>query len=317
MFRVILTLTFVFALLNAQAQQERQYTQFMFNQLSFNPAYAGTQASPTFLALYRNQWMGLEGSPESALLQYHQSLLNERVGIGGTLSRTSVGINRNITADIAYSYRMHTQVGVFSAGLQASMRNIRQNWADGRLSAAQGIATDAAIPMEPGNRTVANFGAGLYFQGEQLFGGIAVPRLVHNNIETADLGGEISREVRHFYTMVGYAFTPSETVKITPQALLKIVQNSPIDADINVMALWNKKFTTGITYRTGSGKTARGGESLDLLAGFQATDHLFFALSYDIPFTKLRNYNNGSIEAVARYVLRPVEEDVEYVSPRE
>lgn len=90
----------------AQAQQDLQYTQFMFNKMAYNPAYAGSFESPTLTAIYRKQWIGLEGSPETQVLSYNQRMLNNRVGIGGTLTRSVIGITRNITLDVPYAYQI-------------------------------------------------------------------------------------------------------------------------------------------------------------------------------------------------------------------
>ncbi len=107
----------------ANAQQEVMYTQFMFNKMVHNPAYAGSFESPELTAVFRRQWAGLEGSPQTILLSYTQPILRNRVGIGGNLSRTSIGINRMITLDIDYAYRISLDRGVLSIGLQPSIRH--------------------------------------------------------------------------------------------------------------------------------------------------------------------------------------------------
>lgn len=286
----------------AGAQQEQQYTQFMFNKLVFNPAYAGSFESPTLTAIYRKQWMGLEGAPESQVLTYNQRMLNNRVGIGGTLSRNSIGISRSVTLDVPYSYRIPTRRGYISVGLQFNVRHLYQNWNDPRLKPSQQL--DNALPTDAQSKFLVNFGCGIYYTGYTWFAGLGVPRLLDNNIDFLDIDGELSREVQHFNGIAGADFLLSEDLKFTPQVLLRYVPGAPFDAEANASLLLKQKFYGGLTYRMG-GDTNGAGESVDVLLGMQATENLFFCLSYDIGLTRLRQYNNGSVEATLRWWFNP------------
>lgn len=299
----------------AQAQQEQQYTQFMFNKLGYNPAYAGSSGGPELVALHRSQWIGLDGAPNGQALSYSHPLLNERVGLGGSFSRTSVGISTNLTFNAAYCYRFDIYRGKLGIGVQASLRNVRQNWADSRLQATQPISSDAAIPTDPQSKLAPNFGFGAYYSDEQFFVGLSVPRLVQNNIDFAETGAILSREARTFFAMGGAKFNIAEGVDLTAQTLLKYVQNTPFDADVNFNFLFQKRVLTGLTYRTGGGKTSAGGESLDFLAGVFLNEKLFFGLSYDIGLTKLQKFNNGSVEGTLRFWLNP-KEGIQTEDPR-
>lgn len=294
-------------------QQEPMYTQFMFGKMLYNPGYAGSFESPTLLAVYRNQWIGLEGAPKTMALSYNQPLLNNRVGVGGNLVRNSVGINRTLTIDIAYSYRIALRRGYLGIGLQASMRHMYQDWADSRLVTTQPIGIDGAIPGEAKSKLLPNFGFGVFYTGPKWFAGLAAPRLVSNNIDFAEQGGVLSREVQHFNAMAGVSFDLGEQMELTPQLLMKYVIGAPFDVDVNVMGSYQRKFYLGATYRTG-GDSGGAGESIDALLGIQATKNLFFSLSYDIGLTKLRTYNNGSIEATTRWWFTPPEGE-EVINP--
>jgi len=296
-----------------QAQQEPMYTQFMFGKMLYNPGYAGSFESPTLLAVYRNQWIGLEGAPKTMALSYNQPLLNNRVGLGGNIVRNSIGINRTLTIDIAYAYRITMRRGYLGIGLQASMRHMYQDWTDSRLITTQPIGIDGAVPGDVKTKLVPNFGFGIFYNGPKWFAGIAAPRLVSNNIDFAEQGGVLSREVQHLNAMAGVSFDLGEDMELTPQILLKYVIGTPFDADVNVMASYKRKVYLGATYRTG-GDSGGAGESIDALFGVQATKNLFFCLSYDIGLTKLRNYNDGSIEASARWWFTPPEGE-EVINP--
>jgi type IX secretion system PorP/SprF family membrane protein len=306
-----------FLLISAlSAQQEQQYTQFMYNKLGYNPGFAGAQDVRTLSAIYRGQWLGLEGAPSVQGVSYSQSMLNERVGLGVNLVRHAVAINKSTTANIAYAYRIKMRGGAnLGVGIQASMRYLYQNWADPRLRSTQPLATDEAIPMEPKSKVLPNFGFGVYYYKEKYYVGFSIPRLVNNNIDFAEFGGKLSREVQHIYAMGGIKFELAESISMHPQVLLKYVKNAPFDADINCNFEFKSRFIAGLTYRTGSGSVSKFGESLDILTGVQATKNLYLGFSYDLGITKLRKYNNGSIEATVRYWINPPE-GVEIENPR-
>ena len=300
--KIYLPLMLLFACLTAGAQQEPQYTQFMFNKLAYNPAYAGNFESPTLTAIYRNQWMGLDGAPKTQIISYDQRAAGNRVGIGGHLARNTIGITRTITFNIDYAYRVPMRRGYLSVGLQPSIRHMYQDWTDPRLNPSQKF--DIAIPTEPSSKIIANVGFGVFYQGYKWFAGVAAPRLITNSIDFADFGGNLSREVRHLNAMGGMSFEASKDFIVTPQVLLKYVFDAPFDADVNVSVLVKQKFYGGLTYRAG-GDTNGAGESVDALIGMQATEKLFICLSYDIGLTRLRTYNSGSLEATVRWWFNP------------
>jgi type IX secretion system PorP/SprF family membrane protein len=302
---------------DVSAQQEPLFTQFMFNKMALNPGYAGSFESPEISAVYRNQWMGLEGAPNTQVISYHQPLLNNRVGIGGNLGRSSIGISRTLTLDANYAYRIALRRGYLGLGLQASIRHLYQNWNDPRLITTDNASTDQAIPDEPLTKILPNLGFGAYYTGTNWYVGLAVPRLLTNNIDFADAGGVLSREVQHVNLMSGITFEFGEDAKdfdFTPQVLLKYVPNAPFDAELNLSVLALQKFHTGLTYRSG-GEKGGYGESIGAMVGLQATEKLFFCLSYDIGLTRLRRYNNGSAEATLRYWINPPEGTI-VVDPR-
>ncbi|MBK7936184.1 MAG: type IX secretion system membrane protein PorP/SprF [Lewinellaceae bacterium] len=311
--KIYYTIMLIAAGYSAGAQQEPQYTQFMFNKLAYNPAYAGSFESPTLTAIYRNQWMGLEGAPKTQVISYNQRAAGNRVGIGGHLARNTIGITKTLTFNVDYAYRVPMRRGYLSVGLQPSIRHMYQDWTDPRLNPSQKF--DIAIPTEPKTKIIANVGFGVFYSGYKWFAGVASPRLINNSIDFADFGGELSREVRHLNAMGGMSFDITKDFTLTPQLLLKYVFNAPFDADVNISAMVKEKFYTGLTYRTG-GDTNGTGESVDALFGVQATENLFLCLSYDIGLTRLRKYNNGSLEATVRWWFNPpAPDDTKKVDP--
>jgi type IX secretion system PorP/SprF family membrane protein len=163
----VITLLFLASACGLAAQQEQMFTQFMFNKLAYNPAYAGSFVSPTLTAIYRNQWMGLDGSPKAMSLSYNQATINGRVGVGGNITRQSIGINTNLTIEGVYAYRIQLKRGTLAAGLQLSLRNIRQNWGDSRIVPID--MNDPTIPVDAKSKLLPNVGAGVYYNAYVIF----------------------------------------------------------------------------------------------------------------------------------------------------
>ena len=296
------------------AQQEEQYTHFMYNKLGFNPGFAGSDDGPCLTALARNQWIGLEGAPQTQLISFNTPLLNQRVGVGINILRQTIGVSENYTLDGAYAYRIQLGRGFMAMGLQASVRLLRVNFNE--LEGTQPIAADSAIPTGLQSKYVPNFGAGLYYQAQRFYLGFSVPRLLENNIDLADSGDVISRETRHAFFMGGLIIPLGEKVELQPQILLKYVAGAPFDGDVNLSFIFADRFRAGVSYRLGGPRESGVGEALSLLLGVQISDTLLFGLAYDATLTELRKYNSGTLEGVLRYCIGGRSDSDDYVNPR-
>ena len=297
------------------AQQEPHNTQFMYNKLNYNPGFAGSKEVPCLTAIYRNQWLGIEGAPQLQILSFSLPVANQRVGLGVNLSRHTIGISESITADGIYAYRIRMGRGYLGMGVQGSFRSLTNNYQDSRLIGTQNIQVDQSIPGNQQQKFVFNAGAGLYYEGEYFYVGFSVPRLLENNIDFADTDLTISTEVRHYYFMGGASFGLGDLVRLQPQVLLRYVDNAPLDADVNLSLLMDGTYVAGLTYRMGGSTISGVGESIDVLLAAQFTGNFLVGLSYDITLSDLRNHNSGSIEVLLRYCFgRP--EGREYINPR-
>lgn len=284
----------------AFSQQDEQYTQFMHYKQGFNPAYVGSDGAPSVSALVRNQWIGIDGAPQTQLLTFNMPAVNNRVGVGASVSRQTIGVTENYNADAAYAYHVPFARGILSMGLQASVRLMRINFSE--LQGTQPIDTDGSIPADYQSRYVPNFGAGIYFyKGNDVYFGISVPRILESNIDLADSKEPISREYRHFYAMGGVKFKVGEKVQLQPQMLVKYVTGAPFDTDVNLNLIFSDRFTTGISYRIGGNKNNNIGESVSLLLAAEISENIMFGVSYDATLSELKDYNSGSIEGVVRY----------------
>ncbi len=286
------------------AQQEHMQTQFMFNKLTYNPAYAGSYASPVVTVVNRHQWIGIEGAPNTQAVSYCQPTLNKHFGIALNLVRNEITINRNLNAELSYAYQLPLPRGYLGIGIQASMRHFRQNWNDDRLVTSQPIDLDVAVPTGMQGKIVPNFGTGLFYTAPRWYAGASIPRLVDNNIDLSEEGTITSREIWHLNVMAGSAFPLSSTIDLVPQFLFRYVKNAPPDLDVNLTLDVRRRFLGGVTYRMG-GDSKDFGESIDIMAGAFATKNLMFMLSYDIGLTRLASIRNGSVEATFRWIINP------------
>ncbi|MEM9885114.1 MAG: type IX secretion system membrane protein PorP/SprF [Bacteroidota bacterium] len=312
---LLFSLFFFACTFSSFAQQDEQYTQFMFNKLRYNAAYAGSNGSPSVTAIHRSQWIGLEGAPTSQVVSFDMPLLKNRIGVGGNVVRNVIGVSEAITIDGSYAYRIPLGPGIMGLGLQASLRYFNTDFTD--LTATQPIGSDNAIPMGVQSKFVPNFGLGFYYHTEEFYLGFSAPRLLRNNIDLADDEGIISREIQHFYVMGG-VIIGEDDFKFLPQMLIKYNPTVPFDADINASIILLDRITIGATYRLGGSKEKGFGESIGGLFSAQVNDDLLLGISYDATLSDLRNFQDGSIELALRISFGDREDapDKEYVNPR-
>ena len=301
----------------AFGQHEQQYSQFMYNKLVFNPAYAGSTDELTATASYRNQWMGFEGAPVNMGVSVDGSLREDKVGLGLNVFRRTIGIYDNWTMDGIYAYKLKVgENSTLSAGLQASLRYYGANFADDRLRGSQDLSIDPSIPQEQVSDLAANFGFGLYFSTPKFYAGLSVPRLLASEIDFLDREIPLSLESRHAFFMTGFNVRLNSIWEWTPQGLLKYVNNAPLGVEVYNGFTVLERYTVGLGYRSG-GLSASLGESIDVLFGFQLTRQLFMAFTYDILLSPLRNHSSGSIEAVVRYsFIREDDRPQQIINPR-
>lgn len=304
--------SFIFLTSFLFAQQEAQFTQFMYNKLGYNPGYAGSNIGTCFTGLIRQQWLGLEGAPGSQLFSFNMPLNENRVGIGANIWRNTIGVSETINIDLAYAYRLQMETGTLGIGVMGSGRYFQSDFS--KTDPIQ--AGDNTIPVGMQSKLLPNFGVGVYFSNDKMFLGASAPRLLENNIDLGDDQTIVSREVRHLYFMGGLVFPMSETTEFQPQVLVKYVQGAPIDADLNLNLIFNKKYSLGASYRFGGSDEIGIGESIDILLGAQLTEALMVGFAYDITLSEIQDHNNGTVEAMVRYCLEGDSGGDEYLNPR-
>lgn len=304
---------FLLTAATAGAQQDAQYTQFMYNKLGFNPAYAGSVESTNVQAVIRQQWLGLNNAPSSQLATFNTPLTSNGTGVGARLSRVTVGLEQQYQVEGSYAYRIPIGRGSrLGMGLSASARYFNVEYQN--ANPVQGGGQDIAIPGATESKVLPNFGAGIYVDGPSYYVGISIPRLLQNDI---DLGSEetiISREARHFYFMGGYKFRINEKFSLEPQMLAKYVSGAPFDADFNVTAYVGPSIFTGLSYRLGGNG---GGESASVLFGTYVSDHISMCVAYDLGLSDLKSSQSGSVELAVAYSFGGRSTGTGVVDPRD
>lgn len=280
----------------ADAQQEVQYTQFVFNKLNFNPAYAGSKEAANLSIIYRNQWVGIEGAPKTQTLNFHAPFFKKKIGFGVSITHDEITLSNNWSFSTMYAYRIPIRKSILSFGLQASLQHLGVRW--DQIKTTQ--IGDGSVPIDQARILIPNVGAGFYFNAPKFYVGLSVPNLIKNeyNFEGTDVSPDanfFAAQAQHFYLMGGAIFTFSEKVKFKPAILMKYIPNAPIDMDINASFLFIDKIWAGVTYRLG--------DSVDLLAQYEITPQFKLGIAYDFTLSQLRKYNQGSFEVMAEYTF--------------
>ncbi len=294
--KYILTLLLVLVTVSSsQGQQDAQYTQYMYNTMSINPAYTGTRQAMSIVALYRSQWVGLDGAPETQTFNIH-SPVGERVGLGLSLVHDDIGPTSELYIDIDYSYRLKLgEKRLLSFGLKAGGHFLNVNFAKLNQYVPELMTVDNIE-----NRFSPNFGLGAYYYSPRSYLGISVPNLLetkhfYNESQSEISNNYIAKENVTYYLIGGYIFELSPLWKFKPTTLVKVVSGSPIQWDISGNLMFNDQFILGAAFRWSAAFSG--------MFGVQLSDKMLIGLAYDREITELGNtsFNNGSVEFIFRY----------------
>jgi type IX secretion system PorP/SprF family membrane protein len=293
------------------AQQDAQYTQYMFNTMSVNPAYAGSRGQLSIGALYRSQWVGLEGAPKTQTLNIQSPIRNSKLGYGVSIVNDQIGdgVVQETYFDAVISYTIDVSAeGKLSFGLKAGGNLLNLDFTQLRNFDAEPVNSDNIE-----NRFSPNVGVGLYYHAERFYAGLSAPNLLQtehfdNSQQEAGSVQFLSKERINFYLITGYVFDLNGNLKFKPALLTKVVGGAPLQVDMSANFMFNDRFTFGAAYRWDAAVSA--------MAGFQISDQFMIGLAYDRETTDLggTQFNDGSFEVLLRYEL--VKSFQRLVSPR-
>ena len=285
-------ITFITMLLAAvvYGQQDAQFTQYMYNTISINPAYAGSRGVMSIFALHRTQWVGLDGAPTTNAASINTPISNSNLGLGLSFVNDKIGpTNENtISADLSYTIPTSENFKLsFGMKATANLFNLNVN----KLN-----PVDQGDPQFQNLRNVftPNIGAGIYYHSDKAYLGLSVPNFIQTN-RYDDNEVVIFKEKMNYYLIGGYVFDLSNDIKFKPAFLTKLVKGSPLQVDASANFMFVEKVEVGVAYRWSAAMSA--------MVGFQVTDGMYIGYGYDLETTNLENYNSGSHEVFLRYEI--------------
>lgn len=286
-FKIAIIIVALWSANSAFAQQDPQYTQYMYNTMVINPAYTGSKGYTTITGLARTQWVGLDGAPDTQTLSYDSQLGYSRVGLGFTLINDEIGPSQEIYIDGNISYSIEaTENGNLSFGLKLGGRFLSVDPSKGMVK-DEGDAYLQAI----NSKFLPTIGAGLYYYTDKFYIGASIPNFIRTE-HYDDTINNVGVERFHLFGIVGYVFDLSENVKFKPASIVKAVPGAPLSLDISANFLFNERFTAGLAWRWD--------DSIAGLLGFQVTEGFYIGYSYDLTTSNYSNYNSGTHEVLLR-----------------
>ncbi|MBD0830511.1 PorP/SprF family type IX secretion system membrane protein [Aestuariibaculum sediminum] len=270
------------------AQQDPQYTQYMYNTMSVNPGYAGQREVLNVTGLYRTQWVGLDGAPETQTFAVHSPLRNENIGLGFSVVNDKLGPSSEVYADANFSYTtpLDNNFTKLSFGLKTGFHNLNLDW-------SKGIYQDPDLLFnQPVNLWSPSIGAGIYLHSRKWYVGLSVPNFITTN-HYDDFQESVAAERMHYFLIGGYVMYLSDDLALKPAFLVKAVSGAPLIADVSANLLIKEKVTLGLAWRWD--------DSVSALVGFQVSNNVYIGYAYDLTSTHLNNYNSGTHEIMIRF----------------
>jgi len=279
------------------AQQLPQFTQYMFNTISINPAYAGSRETFSAVGLHRSQWVGLEGGPETQTLSVHTPLRNEKIGLGLSFINDKLGYENFSYIYGDFSYTIQTSANTKLAfGIKGGFTHYNLD---------EELLNDPSVTSDPffndvSNRWSPNVGAGIYLHSDRWYMGLSAPRILNTDYNN---GGEgnidyVALERISYYITGGYVFDLNETTKLKPSVLLKATNGAPLSFDVSANFLFNETFWIGGGYRINQSAAAIGG-----IADFQISKQLRVGYAYEYPLSDIRAYTSGTHEILLMFEI--------------
>lgn len=277
------------------AQQDPQYTMHMYNTQVVNPAYIGSQEAINFGLLTRTQWVGFEGAPQTGSFTFNSPIgRRNKTALGLSVVSDVIGPSSEQGLTVDYGYTFYNNDGSkITLGLKGGISNLKVDYSllnlanpnDDRFSENTSL-------LSP------QIGAGIYFNNDRFYAGLSIPNFLktkHYNVDGNVYASSEARERMHYFLIAGYVFDLSDSIKLKPAGMIKIVSGSPIQMDLSANIFFNEKITFGAAYRLDAAVSA--------LAGFALSDKAFIGFAYDYQTTDIQKYSSGSFEVILRFMI--------------
>ncbi len=277
----------------AMAQQDPQFTQYMFDRLSINPAVAGVSGQLCGTALLRQQWTGFDGAPKTGLLNASMPIAKISSGVGLSVYLDELGQQKSTFARLHYSFHRKVGTGTLGIGVYFGLGShaLGRNWI-----ARDAVELDNAIPLNGQSQGGFDLGAGIYYQSKTIWVGISSTHLPETELDDVSI-----KMARHYFVQAGYnwALGGNEDHMLQPSVLIK-TDGTSTQFDINALYLYNKMVWLGVSYRTEDAIAPMVGYQHAFLDG---RSMLRLGYSYDVTTSSLKNYSSGSHEVMLNYCV--------------
>jgi type IX secretion system PorP/SprF family membrane protein len=269
------------------AQQQVMFTQYMFNGLAINPAYAGSHETVSASVLMREQWVGIEGAPSTQTFSIHSPIFSKKMAAGVVFLHDKIGVTQQNGMYASLAYRVYFKENSSIAfGLQGGFTGYNALFSKVSI-------TDPTFSSGDVSELKPNAGAGIYYNTPKFYAGISVPQLIESEFDKNNPDSD-SKMIRHYFIHAGYVMDVLPHLKLKPNILIKSVSGAPIQFDLNLNALIHEFLWLGASWRSF--------ESVDVLCQLQLTEKLQMGYSYDMATTsEIRRVNSGSHELMLNY----------------
>ncbi len=274
-----------------QAQQDPQFTQYMYNTMSVNPAYTGSRGHLSILGMHRSQWVGINGAPRTQNLGI-DAPVGKNVGLGLNLVNDALGPVNEFFADanISYTVKIDEEDKKLSFGIRGGGRIFNVDFSKGTTE-----IPDVLFGNNIDSKFFPTIGAGVYYHTGKSYLGLAIPNILAQD-HYDEVQQQVAEEKVHYFVIAGTVITLSEDLLFKPATFVKWVPGAPLIADISGNFLIKETLNVGVAYRLD--------DSFSGLLGLQISPAFFAGYSYDLTTTDLKNYNSGTHEIFLRYEFK-------------
>lgn len=290
--RFLMVLIVVLAVQTVRAQLYPVFSQYYFNELVINPAYAGAHVQLSATASYRNQWINFPGAPKTVSFSAHSSFLKGKVGLGVFVNADKIGSYSNEDVSVSYSYKIKFPHSTLSFGLQGMIYFVGADFSNLNLVDKNDPSFNNINQIRP------NVGGGLYYHKKNFFLGFSVPMLINTNFNYSDVLGQLKQK-RNYFLRAGIIRSVSKNIQINPSVLLRSQEGQPLYVDLNNAVVFYDILSAGISYRTGL--KSKTGDAMISFFGIKLAEQLHFNYSYDWAQSDLRPFASGTHEFMLNY----------------
>jgi len=277
--------------LAAMGQHTPLTSQYLFNGLLINPAYAGSRDALAVNLTHRQQWVGFDGAPVTQIVSVHAPVNKRKVGLGLLLFNDRIGVSNETGVFTNYAYRIKFPKGRLALGIGAGFSMLRGNWQNVAIQ-DQG---DLTFAEQTRSGIRPNFSTGAFYYGKKFFVGASLPFLLMHQYGVGNDGLSLSRSRPGMQPMLtgGYVIPLSRTMKLKPSALLRYRMETGVQADLSTHIIFHEKLWLGLSYRTQ--------DAAIVLLEVLPTPQWRFGYAYDLGLSALRQYHQGSHEIMVQY----------------